>query len=199
MNFQATCAAALALLACGGCATRFAEHRAPAALRAAADEATTAELRRLGRNGDWLVVRGYHLSDDLVATLTNKPFSHAAVLDLEGDRVIEAESIGVHFTPLAEFVARSHRLMLVRPMWADERSREAAVSKARAVVGRPYDFLGLIGLDVPDRFYCSGLAVEIYRPLIRERDLVPHPVEPGQLHYWGRILFDSGPAPGARG
>lgn len=93
----------------------------------------------------------------------------------------------------------SHRLMLVRPMWADERSREAAIAKARAVVGRPYDFLGLVGLDVPDRFYSSGLAVEIYRPLIGERDLVPHPVVPGQLHYWGQVLFDSGPVPGARG
>jgi hypothetical protein len=44
----------------------------------------------------------------------------------------------------------------------------------------------------PDRYYCSGLAIEIYRPYIRENDLVPRPVEPGRLHYWGRILYDSG-------
>jgi hypothetical protein len=158
----------------------------------ARDPQTLEEVRRLGFDGDWLVVRGYHLSDNLVASLTNKPFSHAAVLDLANDRVIEAESVGVHFTPLADFVAKSHRVILVRPVWSNDTTREIAVAKARSVVGRPYDFLGLVGIDVPDRYYCSGLAVEIYRPYIREGDLVPHPVEPGQLHYWGRILYDSG-------
>ena len=177
------------LLACGCAATHFKE---PAPHDTSRDSATLDEIRRLGLDADWLVVRGYHLSDDLVTKLTNKPFSHAAVLDLANDRVVEAESIGVHFTPLAEFVAKSHRVLLVRPVWSTDTTRAIAIAKARAVVGRPYDFLGLIGLDVPDRFYCSGLAVEIYRPFIREADLVPHPVEPGQLHYWGRILYDSG-------
>jgi hypothetical protein len=57
----------------------------------------------------------------LVAGLTNKPFSHAAVLDRSEDRVIE-----------------------------------------------------------------------VYRPYIRGDDLIPRPVEPGQLHHWGRILYDTG-------
>jgi permuted papain-like amidase YaeF/Yiix C92 family enzyme len=156
------------------------------------DAATLSEVRALGRGGDWLVIRGYHLSDNLVASLTNKPFSHAAVLDRENDSVIEAEAQGVHVTALPDFVAKSHRLLLIRPIWSTAASGEAAVRKARAVVGRPYDFLGLIGLDIPERFYCSGLTVEVYRPFIHDADLVPRPVEPGQLHYWGRILYDSG-------
>lgn len=160
--------------------------------RPARDAAIVSEVRALGRDGDWLVIRGYHASDNLVAAVTNKPFSHAAVLDLAHGRVVEAEAQGVHFTPLAEFVAKSQRLMLVRPVWSDEASAAAAVRRAREVVGRPYDFLGLVGLDLPGRYYCSGLAIEIYRSRIREGDVVPRPVEPGQLHYWGRILYDSG-------
>jgi hypothetical protein len=184
----ATClVAALALCACA------AHFKEPAPHDGSRDSVTLDAIRNLGADGDWLVVRGYHLSDDLVATLTNKPFSHAAVLDLANDRVVEAESKGVHFTPLAEFVAKSHRVLLVRPVWSNEASRKVAIQKARDVAGRPYDFLGLVGIDTPDRYYCSGLAVEVYRPFIREADLVPHPVEPGQLHYWGRILYDSGP------
>ena len=68
----------------------------------------------------------------------------------------------------------------------------AALAKARALVGRPYDFLGLIGLDVPDSFYCSELTLEVYRPFIRPGDVVPRPVEPGQHYFWGRVLYDSG-------
>ena len=45
-------------------------------------------LRELGRDGDWLVIRGYHASDNLVSSLTNLPFSHAAVLDTDRDEVI---------------------------------------------------------------------------------------------------------------
>jgi hypothetical protein len=179
--------------ALSGCvASHFVEVAPEEQMRAQRDAATTAQVRLLGRNGDWLVIRGYHLSDNFVASLTNKPFSHAAVLDHDNDRVIEAESQGVHVTPLPEFVAKAHRLLLIRPVWSDRVSSEAALKKAREVVGRPYDFLGLIGLDIPNRYYCSGLTIEIYRPWIRAEDLVPRPVEPGQLYYWGRILYDSG-------
>src|SRR5205814_5000112 len=108
-------------------------------------------LREQGRNGDWLVARGYHATDNMVATLTNMPFSHAAVLDRDADAAIEAESVGVHATPLSEFVAKSQRLMLVRPVWAGDDAAAAAAAKARALIGRPCDFLGL-GLSVPDEY-----------------------------------------------
>jgi hypothetical protein len=176
----------------GGCATQVVVAPPDSATREEREARALEAVRELGHDGDWLVIRGYHASDNLVAGLTNKPFSHAAVVDLSHDRVIEAESAGVHYTPLAEFVAKSHRLMLVRPVWSDTPHAAAAIAKARSVVGRPYDFLGLVGVDMPDRYYCSGLAIEIYRPYIRADDLVPRPVEPGQLHYWGRILYDSG-------
>ena len=183
----------LAALALAGCAaTHVVEAQPDTQDRVEREAAALAAIRTLGRDGDWLVIRGYHASDNLVAGLTNKPFSHAAVLDLGADRVVEAEAQGVHFTPLAEFVAKSHRLLLVRPVWSTAQTAPVALDRARGVVGRPYDFLGLIGLGIPDRYYCSGLAIEIYRPFIRADDLVPRPVEPGQLHHWGRILYDTG-------
>lgn len=177
----------------GACATRIVEVPPEAEAKAARDAITLTEVKALGRAGDWLVIRGYHATDNLVASMTNKPFSHAAVLDTERDQAIEAEAQGVHTSTLAEFVAKSHRLLLVRPVWASTASAPAAVAKARSLVGRQYDFLGLIGLNVPDSYYCSELALEVYRPYIRASDVIPRPIEPGQLYHYGRILFDSGP------
>lgn len=164
-------------------------------LKAVRDAAVLDEVRRLGRNGDWLVIRGYHASDHIVSMATNTPWSHAAVLDKDGDQVIEAEGRGVHTTPLAEFVSKSHRLLLVRSNWATEKSSFEAVVNARKWVGKAYNFLGLAGLDIPDRYYCSELAVAVYRGYIPTGTHVPRPVTPAQLHYWGRILYDSGDPP----
>lgn len=187
------CAIIAAVALVSGCATRSVEVPPEAVAKAARDAITLSEIGALGKPGDWLVIRGYHTTDNLVASLTNKPFSHAAVLDPEREQVIEAEARGVHASSLAELVAKSHRLLLVRPMWADAASAAAAVVKARSLIGRQYDFLGLIGFSVPDTYYCSELALEVYRPFIHARDVIPHPIEPGQLHHYGRILFDSGP------
>ena len=150
------------------------------------------QVRRLGQNGDWLVIRGYHATDHLVSAITNAPFSHAAVLDLVRDQVIEAEAPGVHAAPLMDLVKRSHRLMLIRPMWAIEQRGQEALARARELVGKRYDFLGLVGLNQRDRYYCTELAVAIYRSHARHSDHIPPIIPPHQLHYWGTILFDSG-------
>src|SRR5262245_59325566 len=159
---------------------------------AARDVEMLAEVRRTGKNGDWLVIRGYNPTDNMVAMITNTPWTHAAVLDADNQVVIEANSKGVHVSPLAEFVGRSHRLLLVRPAWATEKTAPQAVLQARAHIGKSYDFLGLTGIDNADRFYCSELAIAVYRAYIPASVRIPKPVAPSQLHYWGRILYDSG-------
>jgi uncharacterized protein YycO len=166
--------------------------RPGADLKSVHDAQVLDEVRRLGRNGDWLVIRGYHATDNMVSVATTTPWSHAAVLDKDHDQVVEAEGKGVHTTPLAEFVAKSHRLMLVRSNWATEKSSAEAVRNARNWVGKAYNFLGLAGLDIPDRYYCSELAVAVYRGSVPSGTYIPRPVTPAQLHYWGRILYDSG-------
>src|SRR5258706_6692989 len=182
----------LAALLLSACATP-AVVRSPAQdLRTVRDAVVLDEVRRLGRDGDWLVIRGYHATDNMVAAATNTPWSHAAVLDKDHDQVIEAEGRGVHTTSLPEFVAKSHRLLLVRSSWATDKFSLEAVRNAHKWVGKRYDFLGLAGLDIADRYYCSQLALAVYRAYIPSGTFVPRPVTPGQLHHWGRILYDSG-------
>jgi hypothetical protein len=175
-----------------GCATPAVVSPPPAEIKATRQAEILETLNRLGRNGDWLVIRGYHATDNAVSVLTNTPWSHAAVLDMDNHQVIEAESQGVHFSPLSEFVAKSHRLLLIRPNWATEKSSIQALVDARALVGKGYDFLGLTGMNVPDRYYCSELAVAVYKAHIPASEHIPRPVTPAQLHYWGKILYDSG-------
>ena len=184
--------AAIAFFLLCACATPAVVTPVAADLKAVRDAQMLDEVRRIGRNGDWLVIRGYHATDHLVSVATNTPWSHAAVLDMDRDQVIEAEGKGVHTTPLPEFIAKSHRLMLVRANWATDKSSPEAVRNARGWVGKGYDFLGLAGLSIPDRFYCSELAVAAYRAYIPKSTYIPRPVAPSQLHYWGRILYDSG-------
>ena len=154
------------------------------------------EINHLGQPGDWLVMRGYHATDNLVSALTDAPFSHVAVLDAEQGQVIEAEGKGLHTAPLADFLHRAHRVILMRPMWATTLERQqAAVARARSLVGRPYDFAGLVGLKVPDSYYCSELAVAVYAPYPSRKDRLPLVIPPADMHYWATILWDSGPVP----
>jgi hypothetical protein len=174
------------------CTTPVVVHPAPD--QAAREALALREVARLGQPGDWLVMRGYHATDNLVATVTSAPFSHVAVLDPERGQVIEAEGKGLRTAPVADFLHRAHRVILMRPMWATAPDRQAAaVAKARALVGKPYDFTGLIGLNAPNRYYCSELAVAVYAPHVSRKDHLPLVIPPGDMHYWATILWDSGP------
>lgn len=180
----------------GGCASPIVVH--PPARRVEREALALKEVLRLGQPGDWLVIRGYHTTDHLVSALTNAPFSHVAVLDPEMGQVIEAEGRGLHTTSLPDFMRKAHRLMLLRPQWATTGDRQrAAVAQARSLVGRPYDFTGLVGLNVPDRYYCSELAVAVYAPHAARKDRLPLVLPPGDMHVWATILWDSGPVPEA--
>ncbi len=163
------------------------------AMRARQDTYILERLHALGQNGDWLVSRGYHGTDQLVVTATATPLSHVAVLDLNGQQVIEAESQGVHTTPLVNFVHKSHRILLIRPVWATGDRGDEATSHALRLVGKSYDYLGTVGLNNPNRFYCSELAMHIYHVYQKHGDAIPPIIEPGQMYLWGEVLFDSRP------
>jgi len=183
----------LTLLA-AGCSTPIVVH--PPADRHAREVRALQEVTRLGQPGDWLVMRGYHATDNLVAAVTTAPFSHVAVFDPERGQVIEAEGKGLRTAPLADFMHRAHRVILMRPMWATSSERQvAAVEKARTLVGKPYDFTGLVGLNHPDRYYCSELAVVVYAPHASRKDRLPLVIPPGDMHHWATVLWDSGPVP----
>ena len=160
-------------------------------LRTAQTDTWYAAVREAGRNGDWLVLRGYHATDNLVAAATNQPFSHVAILDLENDQVVEAMADGVRRMDLRERIHESHHVMVMRPRWSDSSSAETAIAAARSMVGAPYDMLGTVGVGSSDRFYCSELALHIYRDAFAGDEVFSGVIEPGHMYLWGHILYDS--------
>jgi hypothetical protein len=156
---------------------------------------TAVTVKALLTHGDWLVARGIHKTDNLVASLTNMPLSHAAIYDADTNEVIEADGTGVHTISLEDFLAKSHRVMVITPIWANETTRPVAVERARDWLGLGYNYTGLIGLNTPDRFYCTQLAVDAYKEAINAnppQNPLPPVILPGQMYYWGRVIYDSG-------
>jgi uncharacterized protein YycO len=146
-------------------------------------------------HGDWLVARGVHETDNFIAGATNMPLSHAAIYDADTDEVIEADASGVHTTALKDFLAKSQRVMVITPIWANELTRAAAIKRAKSQIGLNYNYTGLIGLDAPNSFYCTQLAIDAYKEAIEvnpPQNPLPKVVKPGQMYHWGRIIYDSG-------
>lgn len=144
-------------------------------------------------HGDWIVTRGYHATDNLVANATGIPLSHVGVYDKKQNWVIEAEGVGVHTTSLSDFIDKSYRVIVIRPRWSNPVRSQVAVNKARDLVGKGYDFLGTIGFNSPRRYYCSELAVDIYKDWHDPSEKLPVVIKPGELYLWGKILYDSQP------
>ncbi len=147
----------------------------------------------IAKTGDWLVIRGYHAVDNLVSNATGIPISHVGVYDSDSQTVIEAEGKGVHVSTLTEFVDKSYRLLVIRPRWLSDDNAQPAILKAHQLVGKNYDFLGTIGFNFPSKYYCSELAIFIYKPWHSEKEKFPKVVKPGELYLYGNVLYDSRP------
>ncbi len=156
-------------------------------------QAWYAELRKQAQNGDWLVIRGYKQGDHGVVAATNIPLSHVALLDLDQKLVIESNAKGVHKTPLRDFVHHAHRVLLIRPRWWTEKRGVEALQIGHSLVGKSYDWGGLIGVGSKDSYYCSELAVHVYHKHVTPQEHLPRVIEPGQMFLWGKVLWDSRP------
>jgi tyrosine-protein phosphatase SIW14 len=151
-------------------------------------------IRERAENGYWIVIRGTHIGDQVVAAGSAASFTHAAVYDKERDDIVEAVGSGVATTPLEELISQSHRVQIVRPRGYSREEGEAAVERARSRIGFTYDFLGTIGFQSDRSFYCTELALDAYRA--RERGWMPDGViHPEHMTRYGRLVFDSGPRP----
>jgi hypothetical protein len=176
-----------------GCLAEPVVHRPQHEIAASQSAKFLKDIQSLAEEGDWIVTRGYHAGDVLVANATGIPISHTGIYDRELRQVIEADAGGVHATELSAFIEKSHRLIVIRPRWSTPESRRPAILRARELIGKRYDYLGTIGFDSPSRFYCSELAVQIYRPWHTSADRLPDVIKPGELYLWGKILYDSLP------
>jgi len=117
------------------------------------------DLRAHAQDGDIILRRGYAVMSDLILLMTpGAPMSHAGIYDARTHTVIDAVSSGVREVPDEMYLNASHRWMIVRPTGLSLIERRAAVDRARAAVGTGFDFSGFVGVDNPDRFYCSELA-----------------------------------------
>ena len=181
----------LALL-CAGCALKGMIQRPPPGIAEAQNRALLEKLNELAESGDWLIIRGFKPIDDQLAAMTQGPLSHVGIFDKEKGVVIEAERIGVHTTPLAAYIAKSYRIVLVRPDWARGGGGAVAVTEAHKLCGRKYDFTGPVGLPIKGRHYCTELVVTVYRNYFRKTDVFEAIIMPMALFAWGRVVWDSG-------
>jgi len=149
-------------------------------------------VRDKADHGGWLVVRGTHVGDQTVAALTRATLSHAVVFDKQKEEVIEAVSSGVRVTPLRALLAQAHRLQIIRPPGWTAEAGAAAVARARARVGRKYDWLGLVGAQDDKRFYCTELAIDCYEGR-KAGWKVGAVIFPADMQAIGTLTFDSGP------
>ena len=148
-------------------------------------------IREQGQPGYWIVVRGTHPGDQVVAAATAARLTHAALLDREHEEVIEAVGRGVSVGPLRELIAQAMRVQLIAPRdYTPERGR-AAVARARSRVGSGYDWLGTVGLQSDRSYYCTELCADAYDA--RAQGWMPSSVlHPEHMARYGKVLFDSG-------
>jgi len=148
-------------------------------------------IQELGGDGMWIVVRGYHRGDDVIAVATDSPLSHATVFDHSQLEVIEAVGKGVVSKEVEVLLRASHRILLIRPDdWTPETGAQA-VKNAREKLGAGYDFLGIIGLPSKKRFYCSELALWSMGIKVDKKG-IKHIIHPRHMPLYGDVLFDSG-------
>lgn len=85
---------------------------------------------------------------------------------------------------------KSYRLLIIRPRWLNSKK---AFLNAQNLVGKKYDFLGTIGFNFPNKYYCSELALTIYKEWYRPTEKFPKVIKPGELYLYGKVLYDSLP------
>jgi len=151
------------------------------------------KIRAVAGTGDWLVTRGYHATDNLVANGTGIPLSHVGLFNAESKQVIEAEGVGVHLTGLKVFVNKSYRILVVRPRWRSEDNAYTVWENAQRLVGKKYDLLGTVGFNFPEKYYCSELALRVYSNWFSGKEKFPSVTKPGEMYLYGRVIYDSLP------
>jgi len=147
------------------------------------------EIRRTAQSGDWILSRSYSMTGDLIALATpGESLSHASIYDAERGTVIEALNPLVREVPLEHLLARNHHVIVVRPRGLDQEQRLASVARARAQVGTPFDFGGLVGAGDRERFYCSELVLWASQL----EGTAGRLVTPSELIEHGEVIYFSG-------
>ena len=152
----------------------------------------TAEIRRVARDGDWLLSRAYYATSDLIVLgTTGEALSHGSIYDATRGTVIESIASGVREIPLDQFVQRNHLVIVVRPSHMTAADGRAAVARARGKLGAPFDATGMFGFDDPDKFYCTELVYWASQTAART-GAHERVVTPSDLMKYGEVIYWSG-------
>jgi uncharacterized protein YycO len=186
---------ALALVAATGCVAKHNIQVARPADPVVDDAVTklwTAEIEAAAQDGDWILSRSYSGSGRLIVYATmGEDLSHASIYDAKRGMVIESVGSGVREIPLEELVQRNHYLILVRPQGLSAEQQALSVARARSKIGLPFDYTGAIGVDDPDRWYCSELVY--WASQTAERTGANETVvTPADLMSYGEVVYWSG-------
>jgi hypothetical protein len=152
----------------------------------------TREVHQAAQDGDWILSRSYYAVADAISIATpGEDLSHASIYDARRDTVIEAIGAGVREIPLSQLIERNHYVIVVRPSGLTANERRQSVERARTQIGVEFDVGGLIGLDDPDKFYCSEL---VYWAAQMEARTGDHHVvvAPSDLMKYGEVIYWSG-------
>lgn len=185
---------ALLLLMVAGCSRPSLMVKRPADTHT--NEAVTAmwtdEIRKVARDGDWILSRSYYLVGDAIAIgTTGEDLSHASIYDAKKQTVVEAVSAGIREIPLAQLVDRNHYIVVVRPSKMTAAEQTEALARARSKVGGKFDIGGMFGVDHKDRFYCSELLYWASQTEARN-GTHEHVVTPSDLMKYGEVVYWSG-------
>lgn len=151
-----------------------------------------AEIRKVARDGDWILSRSLTPEGDMISavTIAGEKFSHASIVDVTRGTIVEAIDPVVREIPLEELMARNWYVVVVRPSGLDAAASRAALERARAQLGIAFDFWGFVGYPEPHKWYCTEL---VYWASGFEASHGAHAILfPNELIEYGEVIYYSG-------
>ena len=173
----------------GGCwhGSLAADRPRDKAVDGAIDRLWADEIRRVARDGDWILSRSLTPQGDMVVAISGgEEFSHASIVDVTHGTIIEAITPVVREIPLEELMSRNRYVVVVRPQGLTAEESKAALERARGELGKPFDFWGFIGYEEEDKWYCSEL-VYWASGFGKQTVLIPN-----ELIEYGEVIYYSG-------
>jgi hypothetical protein len=151
-----------------------------------------AEIRRVARDGDWILSRSLTPQGDMISwvTLSGEKFSHASMVDVTHGTIIEGITPAVREIPLEELMARNWYVVVVRPKGLTAEDSEIALRRARAQIGIAFDVWGFVGFQEESKWYCTEL---VYWASGFEQKLGKQVIIfPNELMDFGEVIYYSG-------
>jgi hypothetical protein len=177
----------------GGCwhGSLYADRPKNKAVDHAIDRMWADEIRKVARDGDWILSRSLTPEGDMIATIIGgEQYSHASQVDVTHGTIIEATTPTVREIPLEELMSRNWYVVVVRPTELSADEEKASLELARSQIGKEFDLYGFIGYPEEDKWYCSEL---VYWSSGMEQRHGSHVVIlPRQLLKYGEVLYYSG-------